>query len=1122
MKKTYSFLWDLKIPIKTKLLRVMKLTIFLLLISVVSVFASKTYSQTKNLNLNLYQVSVKEVLTNIEEQSEFYFMYSEKVIDVNREVSVDINNQKIETALSLLFEDTDVEYSIKDRIIVLTTPEVFNTNDNAVFQQKSVSGIVVDDKGELLPGVTVMVKGTSQGTVSDVNGKYFISEIPVNATLVFSFVGMRKQEIVVGNQSNINVTLQFDAIGLSEVVVTALGIEREKKTLTYATQEIDMDGLSTVKDYSLGNSLAGKIAGVSITSSTGATGVSGDPRIILRGDRSIQNNNQPLIVVDGIPYASAGGGLSSINPDDVESMNILKGPAAAALYGSSANNGVIVVTTKSGKIGEPQITVNSVTNFEFPYLFPRLQNEYGQGADGTYSAFNPASSWGPKMSGQSVQNFHGETVSLDPQPDNARDFFQVGHNLTNSFSYSTGTEKSTTYFSYSNTLAQGILTDNKMIRHNFNLRLTTELIKNLNMDFKLTYFRQELDDQPQTSFGQFSPMSHLTKMPRSMRTADIENASYIDENFELKQNTWAPNSTFVLNPYWSRDGFESPSTNNKVNSFIRLRYDFNNYLYLQVRGGMVISNNDAEEKTYWDTEYINAGVGDYYTTFSKGQSLNSDVLLSFNKEVAKDLQLGLSVGAEIKDVQSRSQWSQAGGLTTENKFSLDYAVNLSSEDSESRIQKQSVYGMGQLSYKNFLFLDATARNDWSSTLPAPHSYFYPSVGLTGIVSEMFDLPEVISFAKLRGSYAEVGNDATFSSILQTFSSSAYGSIGMFKPSSTKVAAELIPENTKSWELGADLKFFDNRLGVDFTWYKSNTFNQLVKVTTPPTSGYSSGWINAGNIQNKGIEVMLYATPVKTMNFSWNVDLNFAKNNNKVIELTETLDEYEISTPNLAVSHAWIITGKPYGELYTIGFERNDAGKVIVDELGRPKVMDGYDLYLGNFNYDWRSGITNSFSYKNWNMSFLIDLNYGGVRGSSSEAMMDYCGTSVNSLQGREEGIIVDGVKEDGSVNDIVVTAQEYFMTVGGRITSGSGELYSHEATNSRLREFTLGYTFPLRSSVVKSLRVSAVGRNLFYIYNACDWFDPDGTYDTGDNGQGAENAFLPGTRTLGVNIKVTL
>ncbi len=1109
-KKHYLQGSDMFIPLLKKLLLIMRITFLLTLFCVFH--AGAVVSQTTVPSIKVKNVSLERFLESIEQQTSVKFLYRYENIE-GKSISVSMENVEIEKLLDATLPEKGLSYNMMKNNLIVISPAK---------EGKDISGTVSDVNGFPLPGVTVYIKGTQKGTVTNVNGEFSLTNIEENAVLQFSFVGYVKQEITVAGQTTLKVTLLEDNRSIDEVVVTALGIEKKKKTLTYSTQEVDMEGLTTIKDVSLGNALSGKIAGVSITSSTGANGVSGDPRIIIRGDRSINNNNQPLIVVDGIPYASSGGGLSSINPDDVKSLNVLKGPAASALYGSSANNGVIVVTTKTGKKGEPRIEINSASNFDIPYLYAPFQDVYGQGANGIYQPNASYTSWGPKMDGRNVQNFHGETVAFDPQPDNYKDVFSVGYNFTNSFAYSVGNDKSTTYLSYSNTTAQGVLKDNKMARHNFNLRVNAELVKNLKMDFKMTVFRQELQDQPQTGDNQFSPMFQLTKMPRSIRTVDIENGSYINENYEMKQNTWAVESTDNLNPYWSMEGFEAPSSSTNLNSFVNLRYDFTDYLYVQLRGSMGIGYNDQEQKTYWDTQYINAGKGDYYTRFGKGQSWNSDILFVFNKEIVKDVQLGLNVGAEVKDSQNRSQWSQAGGLTTENKFGLNYAVNKSTSDAESRIQKQSVYGMGQLSYKNYIFLDVTARNDWSSTLPKPHDYFYPSIGLSGIITDMIALPEVITFAKLRGSYAEVGNDAGFAQIFQTFSSDAYGPIGMFKPNSTKVAANLIPEKTKSWEAGADFKFLNNRLGVDFTWYKSNTYNQLMRVTTSPSSGYSSGWINAGNIQNDGIEIMLYATPVKTFDFSWDVSLNFAKNNNKVIELTETMDRYEISSPNLSIGETYVIEGKPYGEIYTVGFVRDDAGRVVVDALGKPKRTADAELYLGNFNYDWRSGITNNLSYKNWNMSFLIDLNYGGVRQSSTEAWMDYCGTSISSLQGREEGIVVDGVKEDGTVNDIRISAEDYFRTIGGRINHGTGELYNHEATNSRLREFSVGYTFPLRNSIIKNLRVSAVGRNLFYIYNGCDWFDPDVSYDVSRNGQGAESAFLPGTRTLGVNVKITL
>jgi len=1108
----------------------MKLTFLFSFLLAFAGMATNSYSQVTKLSMNLRNVRVQEVLKQIEQQTDYYFMYKDELFKPGQRVTIQSDDEPLDVILEQLAGQTLISYEISDRQIILKegTPPVATS----VVQQptRPVNGIVTSRKGEPLTGVTVVVKNTSIGTVTDVDGKFQLN-VPSDAqTLVFSFIGMVTQEVAVSGKSTFSIILEEATIGVDEVVVTALGIERNKKTLTYATQLINVEGLSTVRDVSLGNALAGKVAGVSVTASTGTTGVSGDPRIIIRGDRSINGNNQPLIVVDGIPYSSTGGGLSSINPDDVQSMNVLKGPAASALYGSSANNGVIVITTRKGRSGEASVEVNSVTTFDLPYLYPDIQNEYAQGLNGIFLPNTDVYSWGPKMTGQTVVDWTGKETKLEPQPNNIKDFFRIGHNLTNSLSYSAGNEKSTTYFSYSNTTAQGVLEDNKMQRHNVNLRLTAELIKNLSLDFKTTWFRQFIKDKPTTGDDLFSPMHQLIRMPRSLRTSDISDYSYYTEAGDYKQRVWIPGSTGVINPYWSMYGYENPSTTNRVNSLATIKYRFTNYLYLQLRGGMEITNSDSEIKRYWDTQYINSGKGGYETSFSKSQVMNGDALLVFDKDITKDFHLNVSGGAEIRDSRGRSINSATGELSAENKFALNYGVTLTTTDAESRIQKQSVYGMAQLGFRNYLFLDATARNDWSSTLPAPYDYFYPSIGLTAILSDMVRLPSLFSFVKLRGSYAEVGNDAGFAQIFQTFSRASNGPAGMVYPAGTKVPVNLIPEKTKSWEAGGEIHFLDSRLGIDFTYYKSNTYNQLITITSPPTSGFGSGRINCGNIENRGLEFMLFAYPVKTKDFSWSVDLNFASNKNKVIELSKKLDKYQISSPNLSIGETWAIVGRPYGEIFTKGFVRNEQGKVIVDALGMPKVDSKANLYLGNFNYDWRSGITNTLNYKNWNLSFLIDLNVGGVRQSATEAMMFACGTSTESLVGRETGIVFDGVQEivdaqgnkTYTPNTVKITAQAYAQLVGGRISFGAGEPYNRKADNSRLRELSFGYTVPLKSKTIKTLRINAVGRNLFYIYNGCKWFDPDVTYDINRNGQGAESAFLPGSRTLGFNIRVTL
>ncbi|MFA5535357.1 MAG: hypothetical protein WDA19_12730, partial [Mariniphaga sp.] len=731
---------------------------------------------------------------------------------------------------------------------------------------------------------------------------------------------------------------------------------------------------------------------------------------------------------------------------------------------------------------------------------------------------------------QTVTDFLDQEISLNPRANNVKDFFRTGHNLTNSISYSTGNEKSAAYFSYTNITAGGVIPVNNMQRHNFNVRMNTELLKNLKLDFVMTWLKGQSENAPVTGDDLFSPMWQLLKMPRSMRTEDIRAGSYYDEElFTTKQITWAPGSTAVINPYWSIYGREAYNDNSNLNTVLALKYDFTPWLYLQLRGRMAKNYRDYEEKLYWDTQYVNSGKGKYTREYYKTQYLNGDVLLGFNKNITDDFNLSANLGAEIRDNKSANLKSNTGKLIIENKFFLKNGETVETSDDESHTQNQAVYGTVQFGFRDYLFLDVTARNDWNSTLPAPHNYFYPSVGLSGVLSDMFVMPEFISFLKVRGSYAEVGAGAGFAQIFQTFARGSDGEMGMVYPSSRRVPTELIPERTKSWEVGAELRFFDDKLGFDVTGYKSNTYNQLVHVTSAPSSGYSNAGINCGNIQNKGIELMVSTVPLQTRDMKWNLNLNFSRNMNEVIELTETLDRYEIATPQLSVGDSWIIVGKPYGEILSRGFMRNEEGQIIVDEAGLPRITPESEVYLGNFNYDWRGGLTSNFRYKNWNLYFLIDLNYGGVRQSASEAQMALSGTSKATLNGRD-GFVFDGVKEIDNgdetfsyvPNDIEITAELYGKHIGGRATNGAGEVFNHEATNSRLRELSLGYTLPVRNTVIKNITISAVGRNLFYLYNGCGWFDPDVTYDLGKNGQGSESAFLPGTRNIGFNIKLTL
>jgi len=1101
-----------------KIFLIMKLSFILSFVGMLQVAAS-VYSQNSRLTGSFNNMSVKEVLDEIENNTEYRFFYNENFIDLRKKVSIQANNSNINEFLDKLFASADVSYRVLENNLIVITPK-------ELLQQLKVKGKVVDaTTGEPLPGVNVVVEGTTTGTITDVEGYYEIEIPDANATLRFSFIGYDSKVIAVEGMAIINVQLQPSLIELNEVVVTALGIERKKRTLSYATQQVEMGSLTTIKDVSLGNALAGKIAGVSVTSSSGASGVGGGTRIIIRGERSINGDNTPLIVIDGVPSNTS---LDAINADDVESINVLKGAAASALYGSNAANGVIVVTTKRGKAGETKIEINSLTTFDIPYLYPPIQNIYGQGEGGLFLPTTEYYSWGAKMEGQMVTDWTGKEIALTPQPNNIKDFFRTGVNYTNSLSYSAGTQKTTAYFSYTNTSASGVIPVNDLERHNFNLRLNTELIDKLKMDFVITWIKNSLDNAPVSGDDLFSPMWQLIKMPRSIRTDDIKGGSYYDETGSLKQLTWAPNSTAVINPYWSIKGREAVSNRSFLNTISTLRYDLTPWMYIQLRGRMSTNNSDFEEKYYFDTKYVNSGRGQYSLSYNKTQFLNGDLLVGIDKSLSELWEVNATFGAEIKDTRSSGINAKTGELVLENKFFLGNGATLSSTDFFTHTQTQSIFGTVQFGFHNYAFVEVTGRNDWNSTLPAPYDYFYPSVGITGVVSEMLSLPQFISFLKIRGSYAEVGNGAGFAQIFQTFSRTLNGTMGEIYPNSRKVPSDLIPERTKSWEAGTEARFLNDRIGMDLTLYKSNTYNQLVWVTAPPSAGYSTAGINCGNIQNQGIELMIMAMPLKMNNFSWRVNVNFSRNWNKVIELTETLNRYEISSPNLSLGDSWIIAGKEYGEILSKGFVRNPDGKIIVDNLGMPKITAESETYLGNYHYKWRSSLTNSVQFKNWSLYCLVDLNYGGVRQSATEAMMMLCGTSSATLDGRD-GFIFPGVREidngDGTIsyveNDIVITAERYAKAVGGRATDGCAEVFNHKATNARLRELAVGYNLPLKSKLIKSMQISAVGRNLFYLYNGCNWFDPDGTYDLTTNGQGSESAFLPGTRNLGFNIKVT-
>ncbi|WP_028375898.1 SusC/RagA family TonB-linked outer membrane protein [Leeuwenhoekiella sp. MAR_2009_132] len=1005
---------------------------------------------------------------------------------------------------------------------------------------QTVTGTVTDNTGMPLPGANVIEKGTSNGASTDFDGNYTINLTTENAVLTFSSLGFVSKDITVNSQQTINVQMEEDAQQLGEVVVTALGIKREKKAITYSAQNIEVDEVSEARSLNVANSLSGKVAGLNF--STTSNGVGSASRITLRGNRSLTGNNQPLYVVDGVPISSGadardpnidtGGttqpsGIANINPDDIASISVLKGPSAAALYGTRASNGVIVITTKSGTGSQgTRITVSSNFMASSAYNLLDLQNGYGQGTNGVYVA-NSSSSWGGRLDGSQVEawqlvrnpNYDGPaTYAYRPQPDNVIDFFQTGYNLANTVSVTTGTEKTQAYFSYTNTTAEGIVGGNKLNRHNANLRLNSKLTDKLSLDVKTNYIIQDIDNLLRTGEESVGTSAYL--LPRSLPFDQYKDFEYVDAAGLLQTNYFldevgAPGG----NPYWSalRDDDRTDKTNRFI-GLTSLKYDFTDKLSLQVRTGIDQSTGKTFRNRY-ATNAFNNNLGSYSEYYETVRELNSDALLSYNTDFG-DFSLSLNAGANILKQESTSLTS-GGVLSKRNFFALLNVESLNATSAKREKQINSLYSFAQLGYRNRLFLDVTARNDWSSTLPeANRSFFYPSVGLSGVISEMVELPEFITYAKVRASYAEVGND-TDPYQLSPQLSYIGGNGGMLYGQTTAANPNLKPEISNSVEFGADFRFLSNRLGLDFTYFKTNTKNQIFSINTPESSGYSKAVVNGGEIQNSGIEITLNATPIETENFSWDILANYASYNSEIISIFEDREELVLGEGRLVRSK--VVKGGQYGDLYIKGFQRNDAGEIIVNSAGIPLATNSFDVLAGNFNPDWTGGLKNSFRYKDFSLSFLIDLRIGGEVISYTQARQAGLGVNSLTLAGRENGLVVDGVvaNDDGSFseNTTNISAEQYWTAIGQR--TPIAEPFVYDATNIRLRELVLGYAMPqrmLENSPFKSVNFSLVGRNLFFLLNEAEFFDPEQGAGTG-NLQGIESFNIPSTRDYGVSVK---
>jgi TonB-linked SusC/RagA family outer membrane protein len=890
-------------------------------------------------------------------------------------------------------------------------------------QDLTVTGNVTStEDGQPIPGVSVVQKGTTNGTITDIEGNYNLT-VPQGSVIVFSFVGMASQEITATTVGPFNINMVSESEGLDEVVVTALGIEREKKSLGYAMQEVQGNAVVDAREQNLANTLSGKVSGLQVV--RGAGGPSGSSKIILRGNNSLTGDNQPLIVVDGMPINNItdgaevdmwgsgsgrdfGSGIGDLNADDIESMSVLKGASAAALYGSRAGNGVILITTKKGKKGKGAgFTINSRFGVESLLTQPDLQDEFGQGDNGVYDRMS-RSSWGPKAEGQMVENWEGEQVPLQTY-DNVDNFFRTGTISNHNISFSQAFNKTSVFASLTRYDNRSMIPETDIDRTTFTVRVNTEFGENdrWKFDSKVTYTNSNSENRPLAGIAaQNNSFYTMWTLPRSIDIRDF-NPSIDDDGNQI---WWDDGNTPQGNPWWNLQYGKNNDTRDRYIGFMSLAYEFNPWLSAEIKGGTDFYTTKKEEKIHTGGIVRPAGV--YSKNIDEVFENNLSFLIKMQKDDIID-RLGTFVtfGGNLMHQKSQGMGGSSGDLVVPNLFALNNGENPPSVSERfSERKMNSLYGSVQLNWDGYLFLDATLRNDWSATLHDDNrSFLYPSITFSGIVSDMLekngvDVPYWITYAKIRGSYAEVGNDLNPYELYNTYNigkSPSPHEQTTASPGSTLYDPSVVNELIKSYEVGFDIRFVNNRFGLDFTWYKTNATNQLIKLPLDSFSGYKDKIVNAGNIQNKGIEIMVDADIFRSSNgFNWSVMANMSKNKNEILELEGDVEEYALG----AVDDLKIVAmvGGKYGEMYGKKMLRVEDeasqhfGQVIVDESGLPIKGDDWE-YLGNQQPDWMLGITNSFSYKNWMLSFLLDMKFGGKIFSGTTAFTYRNGVAAGTV-----------------------------------------------------------------------------------------------------------------------------
>ncbi|HEX3008408.1 MAG TPA: SusC/RagA family TonB-linked outer membrane protein [Bacteroidales bacterium] len=910
----------------------MKLILVLTVVLSVNVSGS-VYSQNSRMNIDVKDKSIREILKVIEKQSQFRFFYNDEFTDLNKTISIALKNKSIEDILSNVFKQSEVTFKVMDNNFVVITP-------TDVAQQQTVSGAVTDAKGEPLTGVNIVVEGTTIGTVTDFDGKYVVTVPNDNAVLIFSFVGYLSKKEVTGGRTTINVTMEEDIQNLQEVVVTALGIKREKKALSYSSQQLSEEEISKGRDMNFISSLSGRTAGIDLRKSN--SGAGGSSKIILRGTKSFYGSSQPLFVIDGVPMANyqtsdatgmwggydSGDGLSNLNPDDIESINVLKGANAATLYGSQGSNGVIVITTKKGTRGKARVEVSSSTTFQKASILPELQTTYGQTSTGSND------SWGAKGSYENP----------------ADDFFKTGVDYLNSVSVSGGNEMTSAFLSYANSHSDGIIPSNSFNKNNLTFSQKSHFFKNLEVSSNIMLTEQKINNKSLNGYY-FNPLTGLYLFPRGLDFNSYkDNYEIFDPNRNMMTQNWVLSEDTQQNPYWIIHNNKNTESTKRVIANLELSYRISSALSVQARGNYDYSTQIFEQKIKAGTQATLApsnGRWIYSNTASSQQYV--DVLLNYNKDFGGVFDVTGVLGASYQKmvigdgtyvdtdqsnliVPNEFYWNNI--RTADNLGNSTWKGTLNSVMS-SREKKESVFANLSVGYKKMLYLDLSARNEWSSTLAETpdYSYFYPSVGVSAILNEMLSLPQAISFAKVRTSYSYVGKQLpSFMTVPMNTISSKDG----IKYNTQVPLRTLKPEMQKSLEIGAEMRFLGNRLGFEATYYHIDNMDEFLKLKAPSGSGYEYYFANAGQIRNTGVEVTVSFTPVKTDNFAWKSDINYAKNDNEIIKLDPTLPNRYALEGGGEGYDMFLTEGGSIGDIYVNAFKRDDKGNLILNDKNLPQ------------------------------------------------------------------------------------------------------------------------------------------------------------------------------------------